>query len=754
MHHKLVMISATYIAGFLLLFTAQPAAAQDGSTVYFPLVATAIQIDNPDELLDPICNGDICTVEVTAPLVAAGECAYVAEQDLSSPIVFRVPRAIITTVTPNADFSTDGDLTVRIGDQEFILAAAELTFARGSAGLGKFERVRGRVRFPTSLYEQAGFGLIDDEVEAQFGLDRGLNLTDLDVPVCENLQYLFFTLAATRTVRVDAPGAGKVTYELGAQSIFLADPLDRSFQLQLQVPLAGTGGMGISQQGLLPYEPQTVWKLENSLKGFTGHAYNNVQDLDITNKFGIPLSLSGFLLIDGDPDGDTPPYTLLELANLALSPVNPLGMIDFDDLTSGRDLDRQWGVNGEMALTLPVVGDLDSETFGQNLFDIDLGEAGIGLKLGKDQQQLYFSGMTIQPPSYPLAVLQPRGTGRMSGYLSDQLTDFEFNGEGQFDLVPNELIQLPQFPLSPLVVTGTATTNIDGIIFSGSTTSQIHPAVVFDGAAAVGANIPFSDPTLAAFLLSGDMSLPAAGITGNADLLMDPLGGMRANGTFAIRPQRFEDLTGVPLNLIDLDGIIRIQPDGFAIQGHSSSQIHPQINLGNAEIDGFISTTDPTASYLKITGKMTVAGVDLGAGASLDISQSGIAIAGEYARSVNNVKLSGSVTTAGIAMSGSIGLSIDISTPAVPGKLRFGACTPALPGENTDCTLIPAAQVGEMLAQINLSLANTGLSGGAGVEFCDTSNDCQALDADLVLGNDPAVCATVPIINKRTCIQI
>ena len=760
---KVQRVLTIIAASVLALLVVQPVGAQgDFGETYLPVVNKTLRITNDFELLDLICNGDSCVVEVvpnaTAALASTAdldtECTYRTEVDPLKPIAFSLPRGFITEVTPLGDLVMKGDLTLEIADEVIPLVEAEVRFTRGKADLGQFEFVSGKVLFPTTLYESRGFGVTDDEVVSRIGLEAGKNLADLDVPLCPDLKYLFFMLEGTRTNSLVLDDNTNVSYEMAAGTTLVVDPLDASLQVALEIPLVGKGSFGYSQQGLLPYVPQTTWGIEDYAEPFTGHVYNRIQDIEVATKFGIPLLIkNGLLVIDGDPDGDTPVFSLLELASLQLNPVQPISLLDFDDLAAGRVPDRGWGVNGEIALAIPVIGEIDDDAFGEELFDFDLGEASANLLISDAQKRLYFSGRAQGEAQMPLQAFNPAGDVRIAGYISDELTDFDFKFEGEFELVPNALFAQLPFDFNPMQVMGSASANIEGIEFSGTTTSQIYPGVIFDGATTVEFDLPFTNVAQTALAVSGQASIPAIGLAGNGKLMVDKVG-MSMSGSFDLAPTFFSDLAGVGLNPIQFDGTVGIGLTSYTIKGRTSSQIHPQIQLVNAEIDGYIDLLDPTASFLNIKGNMSAAGVGLGASASMMISKSGIGVEGVFSSSVNDVKLSGSLTNAGINLSGATNLQLRLATPAVRGRLSLGVCRPLLPGESSNCTLVPAVDLGTFKTSVALSLVNIGIGGSASGQYCTAGGACQSIGVELELSGTPKACATIPVINEKVCINI
>lgn len=137
---------------------------------------------------------------------------------------------------------------------------------------------------------------------------------------------------------------------------------------------------------------------------------------------------------------------------------------------------------------------------------------------------------------------------------------------------------------------------------------------------------------------------------------------VQAEGTFNLDMSNLSSLVGVSLDdLADIDAFMRVDKDGFLLNGDAVASIHPAIDFGGiAAVDALFSG-DPDIWYLIMSGNLDVLGIPLLNGA-LDVSSSGLFVNGAYETPLNRIAMNGEISTAGVSMGGETGVTIPVDS--------------------------------------------------------------------------------------------
>ncbi|MFQ5514946.1 MAG: thrombospondin type 3 repeat-containing protein [Myxococcota bacterium] len=471
------------------------------------------------------CAGGICTIQA-----APG-------------IVFDTPAQNVTVIPGLASdlgFDVNGDLTLRTPIGPITLAQVAMMFRRGANPFGGLldgiETIRGTTELP---FPEIGFlqGIQFDNLgEAEAGLDLGQNLF-LGVPLQPQLHYLFFRFATGLGASL---GPVSFAVPIGASATMILNPLDpfiylgggglggllpgggggnaSSFARSLRASAQGSGedfGFGISFSGLIPFQPETTFGIENQLFGFDGHLLiNGVFPLGT-----LPLEIDGLVVVDIDPDedGDTP--------------FDPAFVVSPD---------LELGGNGTLAVAIPFLGDLFS-------FGFQLGTASMGMRVGQVENRAIFSGVLdpenplgFLPPNLPIP-LTPSANLNVAGLISDvNLADSFLLAQGGFGLDLSGLGALLGINLSNLASSDALLfVNRDGFRLTGQTSTQLHALVGFSSAVDLDLFIA-SNGLDSSLLLSGSLMLAGQGIQGSIDL--------SSSGFF------IDGMLALPVLVIDMSG--------------------------------------------------------------------------------------------------------------------------------------------------------------------------------------------------------
>jgi hypothetical protein len=208
-----------------------------------------------------------------------------------------------------------------------------------------------------------------------------------------------------------------------------------------------------------------------------------------------------------------------------------------------QSFDLEVGGNGVARIEIPLL-DVPS-------LEVELSRAAVAGRVSEDDDRLGFSGWASDRaflPGLPIPI-RPRGEIRAYGQVSRERIEESFlHAEGALALGAAALGRLVDVPLAD-VVSGDAVLHLDaaGLLVSGTTASQIHPDVVFDGA--VG------------------LEVYVAGAGGESYLELR--GRMVVGGT------------GLE------DGVLRVSPRGVTVRGVYRTGLRPIVVEGRLDASGY-----------------------------------------------------------------------------------------------------------------------------------------------------------------------
>ncbi|HVJ93377.1 MAG TPA: hypothetical protein VM580_26430 [Labilithrix sp.] len=516
-----------------------------------------------------------------APLPVAipvEEATLVLDEDGDFPLVFRAPETIVKAVSEG--FEVNGDLTFDTPLGPFYLSEAELVFT-WSSDHSKLEAVRGTVQLPApSLGALSDFAYAAPPARATIGWDTGANLraAGVEAPILDDRKYIAFDYetglsASAGPISVAAPG--------GKAGTLVIDPRDPSFYmtggfigLDQLGPLSDVA-LGLSARGLLQFEPQETWGVENDAKPFGGHLYAK----GTVNLVKIPIAIDGELVLDVDPKGNG----------------RRLG----EGAPDGLEL----GANGTVRVSVDF-----AKIFN---FSAPLGHATVAAMLTSQEQRAYMSGVIgVDVDWMPtLAPFTPQRQTRVAAYISNDILKSYFAAETSLLLKANKFYSLvpsmPKFGLQDAELAA-ASFRVDatGLRVIGRAKTPLVPIVRPKAELLVDAFLPVEKPEDFSMSLTGDLSvanLPLA----NASARIDKTG-MRANGTFK-----------TPVSNVALAG--SIQQSGAELEGDVSFSLRGTREEVQVVVDGAYCGV----TYVKDAAKCGTTTITDGAQCGWDIVKSG-----------------------------------------------------------------------------------------------------------------------------------
>ncbi len=295
-----------------------------------------------------------------------------------------------------------------------------------------------------------------------------------------------------------------------------------------------------------------------------------------------------------------------------------------------------------------------------------------------------FSGQILLSSSVPLSpVIELEGT--VVSYVG---TDgMELGGNGfvsvSVELVPGFLSF--GFPLGSASAGMRLLTDEQASYFSGIN----HPDLSF-----LPPQIPF-------------VPVQSSKVAGYVSSLRPEASFIAAEGAFSYDLSGLRDATGLALNDLDLAAVtMRIDRTGVFAQGLSDMSLHPSIATGGSvDVETLVGIERPEDSYLRMSGKLLVAGVGLSPAAA-EVDHDGLFVSGDFSTPLSSIRLSGKITNQGPDLTGSAGI-----------VFPFGTITAAADQARQD-----VVQAQQDLAAINLLIAQQ-----RGIVQAERERDGQAL---------------------------
>lgn len=135
-----------------------------------------------------------------------------------------------------------------------------------------------------------------------------------------------------------------------------------------------------------------------------------------------------------------------------------------------------------------------------------------------------------------------------------------------------------------------------------------------------------------------------------------------AEGQFALNLEGLGKLAGVKLgDVFTVDGELRMGAEGFYLEGTTRASIHPSVGPQGELFVVANFTGNPADSYLKIVGDISLAGVKLGAGASLVLDKTGLFVEGAFETPLSRIRLAGEITKRGPQLTGEAEIVISLA---------------------------------------------------------------------------------------------
>ncbi len=644
----------------------------------------------PDEL-------DLCPNSTAGDTVNNAGCAPVDVVDNSAfrdlqvgQITFRVREDNLEEQYSNGiltSLQASGSLLLLTPLGDMVLQEAELVFEYGNSALAGIERLRGTAQVPFPNVGILADAEIGTPVIADVGLDYGSNLADLEAPLKDDRQYLFFKFSAGFEASIgpigfEAPGGQSVT--------FVLDPQDPFFFLTGSLPglseIAGVEDLGIamSLQGLIPFASQTTWGIGDGIGNFDANLY-----LQGVIPFArLPLNLDGSLVVDVDANDD--------------------GNTLFNSLAP----DVEYGGNGTLNVGVDFLKFFS--------FGFELGNASLGIKITEGEQNAYFSGMLEPDTSFlpqDVVPIRPNATVNMAGLISDDIAKSFLRGEGEYGLDASSLGHLVGVNLGDLTTTSaTFSADRNGVRLTGLTRSSIYPGVIFDGDAQLDANFTGS-PSDWGIGISGQMEI--AGTPISQGQLQVSTAGMFVSGDFV-----------TPLTRIGMSG--RIDASGIEMRGNTGITIPISVVetvvewVVNGAICGYDKVTDAAICGFDTVTSGAICGYK---------TVTSAAICGtKWVTSIIECGWSVITGQGGCNVAKSCDVAKTCSVPA--------SCDIPRGCNKTSYVTLPK---GEFRGDIELLLGNQGIGGEVSGDYC-LNGDCTTLTGGRVKAGISGLeaCITIP----------
>ncbi len=687
----------------------------------------------PDEI-------DLCAYSTLGDSVDNSGCAVTDVVDSSAfrdlqigEIIFRVQENNLEEQYLNGTLTglqASGSLLLLTPLGDIVLKEAELVFEYGASGVGGIERLRGTAQVPFPDVGMLADAEVGTPVMADVGLDYGRNLSDLEAPLVDDRQYLFFDFSAgfeatVGPISFEAPGGKAVT--------FVLDPLDPFFFFTGDLPGLsdiGVEGLGIamSLQGLIPFAPDTTWGISEGIGSFDANLY--LQGVIPFARW--PLNLDGSLAVDVD--------------------VNDDGQTLFNSFAP----DVEYGGNGTLNVGVDFLRFFS--------FGFELGSASLGIKVTDGEQNAYFSGMLDPDTAFlpqELVPIRPSAAVNMAGLISDDIAKSFLRGEGEFNLDASTLGRLVGINLNNLSTTNaTFSADRDGINLTGYTRTSIYPDVGFDGDAQLNANFTGS-PTDWRIDITGDMAIANTPISEGR--LEVSTAGMLVSGEFV-----------TPLTRIGMRG--QIDSSGIEMRGNTGITIPISVVetvvewVVDAAICGTERVTDAARCGLDTVTSGAICGTQLVTDGAICGVQTVTSAVQCGTRSVTSAAICGSqwvtdiVTCGWSVITGQGGCNVArtcnvANSCSVPSSCNI-ANTCSIPAscdiprgcDNSTNITLPK---GEFRGDIELLLGNQGIGGEVSGDYC-FAGDCTTLSGGRVRAGSSGLeaCITIPVGIGEVCAPI
>ncbi|MBX3191829.1 MAG: hypothetical protein KF819_32865 [Labilithrix sp.] len=371
------------------------------------------------------------------------------------PFVFRAANDAVKAVADG--FEVKGELVLDTPSGPMSFGSAEASFEWGPDKSIGFAKVKGLVDLPFPGAGALQGVALSSIVRGQIGYDAGANLTAIDAPLAQDRHYLYVDVAAGLEAK-----SGIVTFTApGGKSLrVVLDPTDPSLFFtgsvlgMDQLGKIENVAVGVSTRGLIPFQPEVTWGIENQVKAMTGHLYL-AGEVPLSK---YPMSIDGKIVVNVDPD-DT-------------------GKPAFSNGGSGISL----AANGTVNVKVDFIPTID--------ISFPVVKATMGGKITAAEQYGYFSGEADSDIRWiPTVIpLRPAGKVKIAGLLHSNIDKSFLKAEGGYYLAPTMMNDVLGLNLQEIEL-AQAKMQIDktGFRVQGTAATPLHHALAPQGNVAVDA---------------------------------------------------------------------------------------------------------------------------------------------------------------------------------------------------------------------------------------------------------------------------
>ena len=335
-------------------------------------------------------------------------------------------------------FQSTGTLVMNVDGEERRFEDSDLQLKFDAEG--NLIEMAGETVIPPKVSEHLS---LDAQVKTQVGLFSGADINadpDIDILLKDEQYYFVYYYGQDLDMTFkDRDGSGNessltVSTPLSGKILFITDPTDVFYYYYGEIPFAGAGGKGESDNGLIPFKPVLEYE---ELDSFDGHIIE-------TASMGIGVKIFDFFNIAGTRVLYQPDYLDIFLDDPFFEdPANSLNKIEY-----------KMGVNGDADFSFSILG------FG--IFEFDLTEVSATYDVGFDRQHMAMRSHTAPDVSWvPNTFLfVPR---------SETIGDWSIDGDGSYEIRLASTFEsdLPQAKLGGSLAIKDGDITLSGIVDNG-----------------------------------------------------------------------------------------------------------------------------------------------------------------------------------------------------------------------------------------------------------------------------------------------
>lgn len=261
-------------------------------------------------------------------------------------------------MTPtDSGYQSTGTLIMKVGDQEKRFEDSNLQLSFDAEG--NLIDLVGETVVPKQVSDKLS---LDADVKTMVGMYTGAQINanpDLGITLKDEFLYFVYYFGAGLDITVGDPaGSGafdSITLDtpLAGQIVLITDPTDIFTYYFAAIPFVGEAGVGVSDNGFIPFIPQLDYA---ELDSFDGHFLDK-------GSFGLGVKIFDLFNISGTRVTRQPLFQDIDLDDPLASPI-----------------EYKMGINGDAEFALAVLG--------IGLFSFDLAKTSATLDVGLDRQQM------------------------------------------------------------------------------------------------------------------------------------------------------------------------------------------------------------------------------------------------------------------------------------------------------------------------------------------------------------------------------